>query len=381
MDKFAKVKVVDKQDLVRVPISSKDKPEIASEFEEKWQELVDLAARIIGVPAGLIMRLLDQEIEVFASSNTDNNPYEPGEKVDLGYGLYCETVVGKRKGLLVPDALADEDWKDNPDVKLNMVSYYGVPIKWPDGEVFGTFCVLDNKENSYTEDQRTLLIKFKELVERDLDILYKQKESLNSLAYKEMQIQEMRHRFKNQLNMLVSYIDLHRINKESESHAGSDHFAVDMQGRIRALYKLHEILTSPDVDSNTPLSGHLEQIVEKIIAGAFIDIEVEVSGSELYLEENLLVSISMIVNELVTNSIKYAFTGVENPKITIECRDKEKEMVVSYRDNGANESVSEKNTKGLGTMIIKGVAAQISAVTRRYFDDGFHFDLIIPKES
>jgi c-di-GMP phosphodiesterase len=78
----------------------------------------------------LIMRLLENEIEVFRSSNTNNNPYELGEKADLGLGLYCETVVGKREDLLVPYALKDENWKDNPDVKLDMVSYYGVPLRW-----------------------------------------------------------------------------------------------------------------------------------------------------------------------------------------------------------------------------------------------------------
>ena len=96
MSNIAKIKVVEQKNLVTVPITSKEKPEISLDFEEKWQELVDLAARIIGVPAGLIMRLLDQEIEVFKSSHTEATPYEEGEKAELGYGLYCETVVGKR---------------------------------------------------------------------------------------------------------------------------------------------------------------------------------------------------------------------------------------------------------------------------------------------
>ena len=149
MDRSAFVRVANIHNLVTVPISSSAKPEIDMPFQKKWQELVDIAARIIGVPAGLIMRMLRHEVEVYKTSHTRGNPYEAGEKAALGYGLYCETVVGKRAPLLVPNALNDESWKDNPDVKLNMISYYGVPIRWPDGEIFGTLCVLDSKENHY----------------------------------------------------------------------------------------------------------------------------------------------------------------------------------------------------------------------------------------
>ena len=56
------------------------------------------------------MRLLGKEIEVFKSSHSDNNPYEPGEKVQLGLGLYCETVVGEIESLYTrPEDLNIED--------------------------------------------------------------------------------------------------------------------------------------------------------------------------------------------------------------------------------------------------------------------------------
>ena len=374
MNNVAQVKVVEHNSSVSVPITSKEKPTISQDFEEKWQELVDLAARIIGVPAGLIMRLLEQEIEVFKSSHTDNTPYEPGEKADLGFGLYCETVVGKRKELLVPNALADENWKDNPDVELNMISYYGVPIRWPDGEVFGTFCVLDDKENHYTEDQRALVSKFAELVERDLDILHKREQTLSSLAYKETQIREMRHRIKNQLNMLISYIDLHKVS-DNDHHSLAD----DMQSRIRALYKLHETLTKIDVDLTIPLPEQLKHISEAIVSGAPFEIEVNVDGSEIYLREEEIVPISMIVNELITNSIKYAFNGVVNPRITIECQDQDNEFTITYKDDGNLEKTADDMKEGLGSLIIDGLASQLSGTTTKEIVDGFRFVLSIPK--
>jgi PAS domain S-box-containing protein len=82
--------------------------------------------------------------------------------------LYCETVMKTRQPLLVPDALRDEQWKSNPDIKLGMISYLGVPITWPDGEVFGTICVLDNKRNEYSKPYLRLLLRLRDVVQHDL---------------------------------------------------------------------------------------------------------------------------------------------------------------------------------------------------------------------
>jgi GAF domain-containing protein len=55
-----------------------------------------------------------------------------------------------RQPLFVPDALAHEKWNSNPDIELGMTSYLGFPITWPNGDIFGTICVLDNKRNVTT---------------------------------------------------------------------------------------------------------------------------------------------------------------------------------------------------------------------------------------
>src|SRR5438445_2730818 len=142
--------------------------QVPSEIVQKWQEVVDLLAEIMHVPFALIMKVEPPNIKVFVSSESKGNPYEPGETACLNTGLYCETVMKTRQPLLVPDALADEDWKSNPDTKLGMISYLGFPISWPDGEIFGTICVLDNKKNEYGELYRKLLLQCREMVQADL---------------------------------------------------------------------------------------------------------------------------------------------------------------------------------------------------------------------
>ncbi|RPJ78848.1 MAG: GAF domain-containing sensor histidine kinase, partial [Deltaproteobacteria bacterium] len=151
--------------------------EVPTAYLEKWQKTADLLAHIFNVPAGLIMRVLPSEIEVFVSSRTDHNPYEEHERAPLNTGLYCETVMAKRDMLHVPNALEDPVWENNPDVKLNMISYLGVPLIWPNQEVFGTICVLDSKTRHYTSLYEALLWQFKDIIDGDLRLLISERES------------------------------------------------------------------------------------------------------------------------------------------------------------------------------------------------------------
>jgi len=154
-----------------VKITSSNKPSISDEIIRKWQRIMNLIAKIIDVPAGLIMNITEDSMVVYVKSQNKENPYPEGGSDTLGHGLYCETVIGKNKELHVENALESKKWKDNPDVKLNMISYYGLPLQWPDEEVFGTICVLDNKSNNYSEKYKELIKEFKFVIESDLRML------------------------------------------------------------------------------------------------------------------------------------------------------------------------------------------------------------------
>ena len=150
--------------------------EISEEIRTKWQTIVDILSELVNVPAALIMRLVQSDIEVFVSSKSENNPYQPGDHEHfLGSGLYCETVINTNDKLLIPNALADENWKNNPDIKLNMISYLGFPILLPDGKPFGTICVLDSKENAYSGTYESLLKNFRDIIQSELGLIYMNK--------------------------------------------------------------------------------------------------------------------------------------------------------------------------------------------------------------
>jgi len=121
--------------------------QVPPEITAKWQGIVDLLAQIVQVPSALVMQVDPPNIKVLVSSDSKGNPYTPNEVSSLNTSLYCETVMRTRQPLLVPDALADEQWKSNPDVRLGMISYPAFPVAWPDGQIFGTICLLDDKRN------------------------------------------------------------------------------------------------------------------------------------------------------------------------------------------------------------------------------------------
>lgn len=145
---------------------------ISTDITAQWQEIVNALAKLMNVPAALIMRLNDKKIEVFRTSLSDNNPYK---LLDNEYffdsGLYCETVIRSDEKLHVPNALKDKKWKNNPDIALNMISYLGFPIKHSDSTPFGTLCILDTKERHYSEDEENLLLQFKNMIESHLQLI------------------------------------------------------------------------------------------------------------------------------------------------------------------------------------------------------------------
>ncbi|WP_319534149.1 EAL domain-containing protein [uncultured Vibrio sp.] len=147
---------------------------IPDSMQKSWQEIVNLLAQIGEVPTTLIMRAHQDYLEVNTSSHTPGNPYKPGDKESYGSGLYCEYVINNQQALIVSNAPEDEEWCNNPDIDLGMISYSGLPLLWPNGEVFGTLCMLDSKVNHFSETYLQLMSTFKDSIEAQLAVVFQQ---------------------------------------------------------------------------------------------------------------------------------------------------------------------------------------------------------------
>jgi len=137
----------------------------------KFQSVVDVMADIFQVPYALIMKVEQPYIEVLSSNRSVNNPFKAGDRHILA-GRYCEKVIETKERLLVTNALKDREWKSNPDRYHEIVSYLGLPLFWPDNEIFGTICISDVRENDYGKKCEMLMQQFKYLVEAYLAFLY-----------------------------------------------------------------------------------------------------------------------------------------------------------------------------------------------------------------
>ncbi len=179
--------------------------EIPDNTKENWTKILDLIAEIMNVPVALIMRVHERDIEVFAKSSNVENIYEKGETAELDTGLYCETVMDTQKELLIPNALNDPRWDKNPDIELGMISYLGLSLLWPTGQIFGTICVLDNRENPYSNLYRKLLKKFRNSIQINLENIYNQ-ELLREEIAERKRTEEDRDRLIDELKKALSEV-------------------------------------------------------------------------------------------------------------------------------------------------------------------------------
>ena len=152
-----------------------DTPEIAipSDVLGKWQRIVDLLANILTVPSAVVTRIEPPyaSYTTVVSSHSQGNPFPIDETFSMDIGTFCETVIKSREPLLVANALEDERWTRAPEIGVGMVSYLGFPVLWPDGRMFGTICVLDDKANGYSDLYHEFLSHCRDVLQADLQTL------------------------------------------------------------------------------------------------------------------------------------------------------------------------------------------------------------------
>lgn len=150
------------------------RPQLTPEILQQWQVTADVLASVCDVRAALVTRYHGDHIEIIVSSNTPDNPYPVGSSCQAEKKPYCLEVSHVQKKILIPDARKDPKWADSAGVQLGLISFMGLPVFWPDGEIFGTLCLLDDKPNSFSEQVSSIQHHLKISLEASLALLVKE---------------------------------------------------------------------------------------------------------------------------------------------------------------------------------------------------------------
>lgn len=377
MNTTAQVYLREEKRTVTTAVSAPQKPEPGDGLLQKWQKLIDTVARIYNVPAGLIMKITPERMQVVLASRTADNPYQPSASDSLGHGLYCETVIGRRAPLHIADSLALPDWEENPDIKLNMISYLGMPLSWPDGEAYGTICVLDRVKREYSSDYFELLEQFKLLIEADLERLLYTEELEHARSLHDLRLREISHRVKNQFNIIASLVQL----RGREAGGDTRQVLQEIEGKLHAVSQLHNrIYRSEDFTIST--GQYLQDVLTAAVELRGLDTAVHTDfACELPLREGQLFQFGMLLSELVNNTLKYGLTGQEGRISLSITPGRDGDVVLRYSDNGPGfppEILSETGKHGLGTLIISHTAAALNSSVKQYNCNGAVTELTIP---
>lgn len=133
---------------------------------------------------------------------------------------------------------------------------------------------------------------------------------------KDMLLKEVQHRVKNNLQLVVSLI---RLEARSEVKGGRVNLGA-LAGRIESLQLLYQSLSQEMPGEEIDLGHYLSQIAAAVVNTYAVDgIRLDLKVDHAPVSVNIALPVGLVVNELVTNSFKYAFGGRGHGVITIQC--------------------------------------------------------------
>lgn len=192
---------------------------------------------------------------------------------------------------------------------------------------------------------------------------------------KELLLKEIHHRVKNNLQIINSLLRL-------QSHQIEDKKALTLfeecQNRILSMAIIHEKLYRSEDLANIDTKSYIETLAMSLIRSYSMDKEVEldVNCNVSSVGIDTLMPLGLILNELISNSLKYAFDKTDHPKISIGLKKKyngQFEMIVKDNGIGLPDDFSWENTTTLGLELIKTLVEQVDGTIEKEDGDGTVF--------
>jgi two-component system, sensor histidine kinase PdtaS len=194
-------------------------------------------------------------------------------------------------------------------------------------------------------------------------------------AYKriELIIKELHHRVKNNIQTLASMM---RLQARQVTDPSVSAVLLENKLRLETFSMLHQQLYQTDDLQKVDLKPFIHGIIDKLLFTYNIPedkIKTHIDIEDKLLDVEIAMSIGLMLNELLTNSLKYAYPSVEMLSITIAIKNKS----LNYSDNGQSlsEDFNFDTHAGFGIDLIKSFAQQLKGKYRFSNAKGFNFDL------
>lgn len=194
---------------------------------------------------------------------------------------------------------------------------------------------------------------------------------------KEMLLKEIHHRVKNNLQIISSLLSM---QTRSESDAKVISAMNEGQSRVKTMALIHEKLYQYDNLSRINMHEYMEQLSAFLAQTYRSDkkIDIQIEAEDINLDIDVAVPLGLITNELLSNSLKYAFQEMDQGLIKIILSKREEngyKLTVSDTGKGISKELDIDKTKSLGLKLVRTLTRQISGKLSVATENGATFSI------
>ncbi|RQD80444.1 PAS domain S-box protein, partial [Methanosalsum natronophilum] len=194
-------------------------------------------------------------------------------------------------------------------------------------------------------------------------------------------VHEIHHRVKNNLQVISSLLNMQ--SKLFEDEDVRDAF-LDSQNRIRSMSLAHEKLYSTDKAGQIEMADYIKSLVDyisQLYKPINKTILTKLNTDTIYFDMDTAIPLSLLLNEIITNSYKHAFVGKDKGTISISFKKMEQEYQLVVQDDGTGfpENIDPENSNSLGFRIINLLSKQLFAEIEVDSSKGTSYTITIKK--
>ncbi len=215
-----------------------------------------------------------------------------------------------------------------------------------------------------------------------------QKKIITSQSRKlQTMMKELHHRVKNNLQIVTSLLNLQAYRLHDDEAIAAIR---QSKQRVHAMSLIHQRLYRTDVSAFVNMKDYLTDLAESLLSSYGYDragFDLRVSAQEELLDVDKLLVLGLIVNEIVTNALKYAYKDIASPSLYIDYIGKEENIVLSITDNGMDwdgakwrQEDPDFGTGGsFGKQLVGNLCRQLKATQELTVGNGTRFTFIFPR--